>query len=59
VSRHDDAVPAPVGRGVVVMTSADVGDRVGEFAGELGTIGRAGEADLGVDREGRQGLAGA
>ncbi len=54
----DDAVGAATGRGPVVV-AGDQGDHGGlQVAGEGSPVRRGGEPDLGVDREGRQRLAG-
>jgi hypothetical protein len=55
---HHQAVGAAAGSAGVVVPRHQGGDGLGQVAGERGPLGRGTEADLGVEGEGRQPLAG-
>ena len=55
---HHQAVGAAAGGAGMVVARHQGGDGVGQVAGEVGTLGRRADADLGVEGEGRQPPAG-
>src|SRR5262245_6230129 len=58
VGERHDAMDASARRGRVVVLGGEPRDLARELLGERGTVGGAGEADLGLERERREPLAG-